>query len=234
MKYLMMICLLTFSGLSQSETFWSDYSVSLLKGSNYEVGDENRTVLTFEYASGTSWGDNFLFIDRLESSNDDRETYGEWSPRVSLKKFKDSFIKGVYVAGTLEMGSFTSASGFGSGFNNYLLGAGVDLDIPGFNFFKVNVYHRNNENGSNNYQTTLVWGLPIMGLYYDGFMDYATSRDGGGTSMNLTSQLKYDVAPAFNLSSKLYVGIEYAFWQNKFGIKGVDENNVNLLIKYHF
>jgi hypothetical protein len=65
-------------------------------------------------------------------------------------------------------------------------------------------------------------------------MDYATSTDQSEAQMNLTSQLKYDVAPHLGLDTKFYVGVEYVYWLDKFGIKGVDENNLNLLVKYHF
>ncbi|MFT5852739.1 MAG: hypothetical protein ACI87J_002718, partial [Colwellia sp.] len=51
---------------------------------------------------------------------------------------------------------------------------------------------------------------------------------------NFTSQLKYNLASILDLDTKLYVGVEYAYWVNKFGIDGVDENNINLLVKYHF
>jgi len=108
------------------------------------------------------------------------------------------------------------------------------VKIPGFDFFQANVYHRNNEIGDNNYQTTLVWGLPLGPLYFDGFIDYASSNDELSTSFNMTSQLKYDVAPQLGLTSKLYLGVEYVYWNNKFGVQGVDERNVNLLVKYHF
>jgi hypothetical protein len=89
------------------------------------------------------------------------------------------------------------------------------------------------------FQTTLVWGLPLGPLYYDGFLDYATGYDADAgfkveTSMNLTSQLKYDIAPHIGYDSKFFVGIEYVFWNNKFGIDGIDERNVNLLAKFHF
>jgi len=70
-------------------------------------------------------------------------------------------------------------------------------------------------------------------------MDYATGVDNtayGDTEaqMNFTSQLKFNLASMLNLDTKLYVGVEYAYWNNKFGIEGADERNVNLLVKYHF
>jgi len=212
-----------------AKTIWSDYSLSYLSGSNYEVGDNSRDVATFEYASGTTWGDNFMFFDRIESSNGDISTYGEFSPRIKITNFDDSFVKALYVASTVEMGPET----------NYLIGLGSDLKIPGFKYFKMNVYFKNNGDGDSNFQTTIVWALPIGPLIYDGFLDYATGVDNtafGDTKaqMNMTSQLKYDLSPLFNLDTKLYVGMEYVFWLNKFGIDGVDEKNANFLIKYHF
>ncbi|MBL4941945.1 MAG: nucleoside-binding protein [Colwellia sp.] len=237
MKKLATALLLTLAAsTTQAKTFWSDFSVTYLNGSNYEVGDSSRQVLTFEHATGTSWGGSFLFFDRLESDNGDLETYGEWSPRIKITEFeKDSFVKSISASGTIEMGTnFGAATFSGFGFTNYLLGIGTDLNVPGFSYFKADVYARSNDLGDNNAQLTVVWGIPIGPLYYDGFMDYATSTDTSEASMNLTSQLKYDMASHLGLDSKLFVGIEYVLWLNKFGIDGVDENNLNLLVKYHF
>ena len=212
-----------------AKTIWSDYSVTYLKGNNYEVGDESRQVLTFEYASGTSWGDHFMFFDRLESDNGDVETYGEFTPRIKLTDFDNAFVKSVYFAPSIEFGPET----------NYLIGLGSDLKMPGFNYFQLNAYVRNNGDGDSSFQTTLVWALPVGPFIYDGFLDYATGVDNtmfGDTEaqVNFTSQLKYDIAPVLSLDTKLFVGIEYVFWVNKFGIDGVDEKNANFLIRYHF
>ncbi|MBL4822922.1 MAG: nucleoside-binding protein [Colwellia sp.] len=226
----LLITILCLSSITaQAKTVWSDFSLTYLNGSNYEVGDKDREVVTFEYASGTTWGDTFMFFDRLESSNGDVETYGEFSPRFKIKDFADNVIKSVYFAPSVELGPET----------NYLVGVGLDLDISYFDYFQLNTYFRNNGNGDNSEQLTLVWGLPIGPLYYDGFMDYATGVDNtmfGDTEaqMNFTSQLKYNLSSLLDLDTKLFVGIEYAYWNNKFGIKNVDEKNVNLLMKYHF
>ncbi|MBL4909174.1 MAG: nucleoside-binding protein [Alteromonadaceae bacterium] len=217
-----------------AKTLWSDYSVTFLRGNNYEIGDSNRYVGTIEYASGTTWGDNFMFIDRLVSDNGDNEIYGEFSPRFKISSVDNDFFKNIYVATTIEMENFSASSGFSNSFTNYLVGVGTDLKIPHFNYFQLNFYRRNNELDKANYQMTLAWGIPLGSLYYDGFLDYATSTDIAKATLNFTSQLKYDIAPIIGLTSKLYVGIEYVYWQNKFGIDGVDEKNINLLIKYHF
>jgi len=229
LKHLLIIIFFLASLSVQAKTLWSDFSVTYLNGSNYEVGDEDREVITFEYANGTTWGDTFMFFDRLESSDGSVETYGEFSPRIKVTDLKDNFIKSVYFAPSVEFGPNT----------NYLIGAGVDLDITAFDYFQVNAYYRNNGEGDSSEQLTLVWGLPVGPLYYSGFMDYATGVDNTAfgdteTQMNFTSQLKYNLASLLDLDTKLYVGVEYVHWNNKFGIKGVDERNVNLLVKYHF
>lgn len=222
---LLTACLLLPQFSANADTLWSDFSLTLLKGDNYQVGDNERTVATFEYASGHNWGDSFFFMDRLESDNGDTETYAEWSPRIKLSNTKLGFVENLYFAGTVEIGD---------GFTNYLYGVGTDFKIPGFDFFKANAYIRNNDGIDNGSQVTLSWGVPVGPLYYDGFIDYASSTDDTETHMNFTSQLKYDLAPTFNLKTKLFVGIEYVYWNNKFGIDGVDERNVNALVKYHF
>jgi hypothetical protein len=63
MKYLTALVCSILSSNCLAETLWSDVSASLLKGNNYQVGDNSRTVFTFEHAAGYSWGDSFLFID---------------------------------------------------------------------------------------------------------------------------------------------------------------------------
>ncbi|WDD98037.1 nucleoside-binding outer membrane protein [Thalassomonas actiniarum] len=234
MKYLPLFLCLFVGANAQAKTNWSDFSLTYLNGSNYELGDEHRKVYTFEHVAGTSWGDTFLFVDRLESDNGDNETYAEWQPRYKLTDLDNGVVTSLYLAGMVEMDSVSPKGGEGFSFTNYLAGFGSDIKIPGFDFFQANVYHRENELGDDNYQTTLVWGLPLGALYFDGFIDYASSNDELATSFNMTSQLKYDVAPQLGLTSKLYFGVEYVYWNNKFGVQGVDERNVNLLVKYHF
>lgn len=212
-----------------AKTLWSDYSVTYLNGSNYEVGDSDREVITFEYASGTTWGDHFMFVDRLNSSDGSLETYGEFTPRVKIKEL-GGFVKNVYFAPSIEFADHAT---------NYLFGIGTDLDIPYFNFFQLNAYVRKNDNASNSFQTTLVWSVPVGPFSYTGFLDHATGHDtdAGGkvhTHTNITSQLGYDIAPHIGYDNKFLIGVEYVHWNNKFGIKGVNERNVNLMAKIHF
>ncbi|RLT92081.1 DUF5020 family protein [Ketobacter sp.] len=222
------------SANAQAEMIWSTFSLSYLKGDHYKVGDNEREVLTVEHASGHDWGDNFFFIDHSTFADGVVTNYGELSPRLSFsyltrQDLSFSFVKDVFIASTWEMGDV---------FNNYLYGIGFALDVPGFQYFGVNFYKANNDLWDDDEQVTLTWGLPFsLGgaeFLYDGFLDYSTESDTNAKEMNFTSQLKWNVGKLVNSKAPFYLGIEYAYWNNKYGIDGVDERNPNLLVKWHF
>ncbi len=221
-----------------AKTLWSDASVTWLDGSNYRIGDNERTIVTFEHASGQSWGDTFLFVDRIQPDNSDDFFYSEFSPRVRLldltRADTESVVQGVYLATTWEAGE---------GVNNYLYGPGFSLALPKFQFFQVNLYRRDNDSKNNGWQLTAAWGLPFSlastHWHYGGFIDWAGGSADSHANTNFTSQLKLDVSEVLSLSNVLYVGVEYVYWRNKFGIKNSSVNktheaNVNVLLKLHF
>ncbi|UTW02173.1 DUF5020 family protein [Amphritea atlantica] len=224
----------TLSASASAEMLWSSFSLSYLNGSDYEVGDPDRQVVTVEHASGHSWGDNFFFLDRLESDNGDSENYMELSPRLSLSSLTDSDLSFGPVNDLLLAGTWES----GEGFDNFLAGIGVSLDVPGFKYFNANLYRVNNDKSSDDTQLTLTWGLPFAlseaEFLYDGFIDWTTSESDKASEMNFTSQLKWNAGKLIGTKAPVYVGVEYAYWNNKFGIDGVDERNPALLLKWHF
>lgn len=223
----------------KAEVLWQDFSVSYLKGNHYEVGDNQRQVLTFEHVAGLSFGDSFFFLDRLHSSNGERENYAEWSPRLSLSKLTGSSyqfgpIKDVLFSSTVEMSEQQT---------HYLYGVGLDLAVPGFNYLNLNLLRRNNEQLADNWQLTMVWALPFtlggQNFVYDGFLDWFNTTSDQRGSMNLTSQLKWAAHEQFGWQNKVYLGVEYVYWRNKFGIADspgfrTNESNVNFLVKAHF
>jgi len=213
-----------------AKTLWSKASLTYLNGNNYQVGDPKRQVLTFEHASGHNWGDTFLFVDRLHSDDGDKTTYGEFAPRWYIQQYgHQGLIKNLSFATTLEMGE---------GFSHYLYGVGFSWNLPHFKFMKTNFYRRNNDKGGSNWQMTASWALPFSIAQtqwdYSAFVDWFTSVDGKPSGYNFTSQLKLNIAPYLGLDSPLYIGTEYVYWTNKFGISGVDERNANLLLKWYW
>lgn len=252
------IGLLALAATVDAKPLWSDNSLSVLKGNDYTVAypdstdDSERTVVTFEHVSGQSWGDIFMFVDRLDSSDDNTETYVEISPRLSLgkvtgKPLKFGIIEDVLITSTVEWVSVP-----GTGFDgkiddtNYLLGPAIDLKVPGFAYLQLNAYHRDNDGGKDsNWQLTPVWGVPFklgsLSFLYDGFIDWRSGTEDSHAETNFTSQLKWDAGSLLlNTEKTLYVGFEYVYWRNKFGLEDgslpfeTTEKNLNLLVKAHF
>lgn len=219
---------------ASAEMLWSNFSLSYLNGNQYEFTPTGAMqVITIEHASGHSWGDNFLFIDRTMPEDGDSSFYGELSPRFSIGKITDndlSFgpIKDVLVATTWEMGD---------GFDNFLYGVGLAIDIPGFNYFNANLYAANNDTEADDEQLTLTWAYPFnvgsQEFLIDGFLDWSSASEDNKSEMNFTPQIKWNIGKTLGTSSPLYVGLEYAYWNNKYG-SDTNERAGSLLIKMHF
>jgi nucleoside-specific outer membrane channel protein Tsx len=224
--------------IAGSSTFQTS-NIEYLYGNGYKLGDKTRSTITFENFNCWKYGDNFFFVDITNAERDGDQTptslYGEFSPRLSLSKISHrslsfAFVKDVLLAGTLEMGE---------GFHNYLYGIGFDLDVPKFSFVQLNFYVRNNpEQSGQTYQITPCWYLPFTigpaRFIFEGFADIAGSE--GDLSFNVDTQprLLLDLGNFWGAPNCLYVGTEYMYWHNKFGVKGVDESLPQAMVKWVF
>ena len=237
--------LATTAVFAQAKPVWQDFSITGLYGEHYAfpgAGDDNQqTTATFEYAAKLNYGDFFGFADRTHNDSGNA-TYFEVSPRLSLgavtgQKLELGPIKDVLIAGTWEG---NSANYPGSDFNNYLYGVGFDLEIPYFQYTQLNFYKADNEKGSeDDYQMTMVYAIPFKvgteDFLVDGFLDWSTAeKNGHASELNWTTQYKWNLGKHISPETRLYLGIEHSVWNNKYAVKGTDENNVSALVKYHF
>jgi nucleoside-specific outer membrane channel protein Tsx len=239
MKTILLLIALLCCAPVYSAVVWQDFRLSYLTGDNYRLGDNKREVYTFEHAAATSWGDSFMFLDHIRPEYGDLSNYAEWAPRWSFSKLgladvKWGLISDMTFATTLEMSSQAT---------HLLYGVGFNLDLPLFKYVQVNLYRRNNEQRSDNWQTTMTWGLPFelagQEFLYDGFIDWASATADHNANLNMTSQFKWLLSKPLKLKDKIYLGFEYALWLNKFGVKDKpelrsNEYNLNLLLKWHF
>lgn len=230
--------LLSTAVFAQAKPIWQDFSLTGLYGENYEVVDEKQTNLTVEYAAKVKYADVFFFMDRMRGSDDHKSTYFELSPRLSLgevsgQKLAFGPIKDVLISTTWESNNDDFSS-----FDNFLYGVGFDLAIPYFQYANVNFYRANNENTADDYQITIVYAVPFKvsseDFLVDGFLDWSTAEKDHASELNWTTQYKWNVGKHISPETRLYLGVEHSVWNNKFGIKGSDENNVSALVKYHF
>ena len=234
---------------------WQSNSLTYLVGKDYAVNPDHQQTLTYEHADSWKYGDNFLFVDKIfynggaDGTNGKNTYYGEFSPRLSFAKimghdFAFGPVKDVLLAMTYE---------FGEGDNeSYLIGPGLDLDIPGFDYFQLNFYNRQTEGsraGDNVWQITPVWSytLPVgnSDILVDGFADWVVGNDSNRhgdyhANLHINPQIKYDLGKALSYSAQqVYVGIEYDYWDNKYGIKDsryfdTQQNTASLLLKVFF
>ena len=174
----------------------------------------------------------------MRGGDDHKSTYFELSPRLSLgeisgQKLAFGPVKDVLISTTWEGNNDDFSS-----FDNFLYGVGFDLAIPYFQYANVNFYRANNEKTADDYQMTIAYALPFKvsteDFVVDGFLDWSTAEKDHASELNWTTQYKWNVGKHISPETRLYLGIEHSVWNNKFGIKGSDENNVSALVKYHF
>lgn len=245
-KSLMAVCIAaSFAPAAHAEKFFSDSSISILYSEDYEAfGPQQRsdTYFTFENATGHNWGSTFFFVDRNQGHGKDSDSddlYGEFAPNISLgwltgNDLSYGLIKDVTLSGQYEMGGGTDV-------NNFMYGLGLDWNIPGLQFFGTRAYYVNNSETDNDYQLTVVWGAPMEfgpnRILFDGYIDWSSAADDHKSDFHFNPQLKLDIGNYFGSPRVLYAGIEYSYWNNKYGL-GDDvmdtESAVSALVKFHF
>lgn len=233
---------------------WSDTEMQVLYSNQFQEpfnpNDVSKLILTFQHASGYKYGRNFFFVDILKSDGKDgkaSEVYGEWYSTFSLskmtgKEMKFSIIKDV----GLTIGLNYGAKSTGAGPEVYLPGVTVDLNMPGFTFLNVNIMayiDRGKFNGVSNgcstgFNITPTWKIPFTissaKFTFEGFIDYVSDHGGCKAQILTQPQIRLDVGNFIDNADKVYVGVEYQLWQNKFGIKDLNDNFPQLLGVWKF
>lgn len=217
-------------------TLWNETNIQYLWGGQFKnpfTGTQDtQSTITVEHANAWKYGDTFLFFDVTDTEKANTGIYGELSPRLSIGKITGHdlsapLVKDVLVAGTLEMGQ---------GFRNYLYGVGFSLNLPKFNFADLNVYVRNDPKQSGStYQVTPCWQLPFSvgkaDLLFEGFTDIAGGE--GNLVFNIDAQprLLLDLGKFWDAPKSIYLGTEFIYWHNKFGVSGVNEYAPQAMVK---
>lgn len=227
---------------------WWDMSVTALHGNDYDLAASDRqTTVTFETAGAWIYGDWFAFQDvtYFNGSNlsENDTTYGEISTRLSASKISGQSI-GFGPVTDLSW-AFMLEEGEGP-VTSFLYGIGMDITVPYFTYFNINTYRRDaisSGNLSDGWQVTPAFRMdfPVgnSNIVFDGYIDWVFSADNQGYEENFhfNPQVKYDLGAVIfgeHNKNQLFVGVEYDYWQNKYGVKGVDQNTYSVIAKYHF
>lgn len=205
---------------------FSSTSLSLLKGkfdgnsAVYDTQDGgDKTTLTFETLTKGKMGDVFFFADYAKTSNGQLYNssnkswiYAEIAPRLSLsyltgKDLSNSFVKDYFIATQYNYGD-------NSDFRASLVGLGMDLNVPGFDYFQANFYYRavdltigGNDYERSTYQFSPVYGTHFgsTGISFKGFIDLT------GYNIGTQNQLLYEL---FKIEGKsVQVGVEHLYYK---------------------
>lgn len=241
---------------------WSDTEISLLHGNQFrdngnpsQAPEFSKTIITLQHASGYAYGRNFFFVDMAKSDSDDNnlsDVYGEYYHTLSLTKvsgkdWSKNFLKDIGLTAGINYGSKNGA--FGANPKILLLGPTFDLNLPGFAFFNVDVlaYHDTGTfsgfgggrlcgSVDTTYQITPAWKLPFaLGnakFSFEGFVDVIGSHGTCSNQVLTQPQLRWDVGNHLGKPDTVFLGFEYQYWRNKFGIHGRTESFPQVMLSW--
>lgn len=238
---------------AQADIFaWSDTEIQYLHGDDYQMpmnsNDVSRSIITLSHADGWALGRNFFFMDTLISEQGEASQvnlYGEFYSYLSLSKmtgkdlayglFKDlNLTAGVNAGENLDNAR--------SGARIILYGVTVDFNLPGFKLFTVDFLRHDvlePDSFGSSWQITPVWNFPftLLGTHWslEGFADFIGPKGPNYAGSVLAQpQIRLDVGDFLGRSNRLFIGIEYQYWNNKFGIKGLHESLPQALLLWKF
>lgn len=211
-------------------------------------GHAYHLIYTLQRANGWKYGDNFFFINVLDSRSSgfqDFDLYAEWYSNLSLGR----------ITGRELAAGVISDFGFILGLNwvrdakvrKFLPGIRLALDIKGFSFANLDImaYIDDSRGVSSG-------GAPKE---HDAFIvdfNFARPFRVGGSSFSIEGHVEYVgerknefgdrvaewvlAQPQFrwNPSDRLSLGIEYQYWMNKLGDRDTDENTLQALLVWKF
>jgi len=204
--------------------------------------DVPKNIFTFENAAAGRWWSSYLFVDVLrswsEADANAKEVYGEWYPTLSLRALagKDR-SKGVVGDVGLTVGLNTGVRSTGPSPFAVLPGLTFSLNIPGFDFLSVNTLayiDRGRFQGqptdctATTFQITPSWSLPISAgratLKVNGFVDFTGRHANCEAQILTTPRVMLDLSRYWQRPGRLFVGFDWVYWHNKYGISGLQDN----------
>ena len=232
--------------MSASAADWSNTEVMYLEGDGFHLGSKTpdthaAKTITFQHASGWEYGDNYFYFDLTKEDDDgasSSDIFGEYYTRLSYGKISGNGMSDGFIKDTLLIGGVN----YGTNFRVNTLGIGFDLNIPGFDWASLSVQAYDVAQGSpgadkTTYQITPAWSMPFeigkAKFDFTGFVDIIGGTGGNTVAQILTQpQLRMDVGNFIGKPNTLYVGVEYSYWKNKFGVEGVDDKVPQLMLVY--
>ncbi len=195
-----------------------------------DTQSQDKQTVTAEHYRTWEYGDLFMFADYayakkgLQFTNEKNDLYGEISPRLSLNK-----IGGFSTSDGLIKEYYTSFQYNGSNtYHAWLYGGGVDLNLPKFTVFGLNLYRKIQNIGDDTYQLSANYYAPLSERWhFEGFVDWTT------VDFMSQNQLLFNLSPTIGISKgKIEVGTEWHYYhENSYH---TDNDVFQAMIKYRW
>ena len=223
---------------------FSSSSVKVNYGSYHEPGiseDVPKNDFGFDNTAAGRWWSSYLFVDVLRSWSDAdanaKEVYGEWYPSLSLRTLAGKQPStGVLRDVKFTVGLNTGVRSTGPSPFVVLPGVTFDLKVPGFAFLSVGTFayiDRGRFQGqptdctATTYQITPSWSLPFRvggaRLKLDGFVDFIGAHANCAAVVLTQPRLALDLSAFWEKPGHVFIGLEYLYWHNKYGIAGLTD-----------
>ncbi|HEX4871499.1 MAG TPA: hypothetical protein VFV27_04230 [Nevskiaceae bacterium] len=210
-------------------------NLQVLYGDDYQPGDLSRRTVTVQQGGDWHWrglrGDHFLFADFIEPFATESRHYAEATARVSLAP-----LVGAVESGPLRDLLLVANVEDGDNLRSVLAGLGSTLALPGFQRFQLNLMWRDRHGLSGS--TAQLYGAWLaerawQGLHiqFTGFAEWVGSEGGRAPSVQGQPQLLLDVGRYAGRPRRLWVGVEYLYWHNRGGRRGLDERVPQIMVK---
>jgi nucleoside-specific outer membrane channel protein Tsx len=241
MKQLVVVLMLFANIVLAEPPAWRSSNIQLLFGNQYELGPATRESITIEHASSWRYGESFFFSNIFNRRDEGTEFYAEFYPRISWKS-----VTGASPSPTL-LDDMSLVAGLNIGnlprddpFRAYLLGAGLKFKAPAMDYLKLDIMaFKSDKLNTTGVQVSPIWAMTFnLGrsrFLFKGFIDWQSADATGGEALWLAQpQLLMDMGHYWGHKNQLYVGMEYSYWYNKFGIDGVIEKVPQAMILVPF
>ena len=232
---------------------WSNTELQLQIG-NLDVpsfaggGSAAHVIYTLQHASGWKYGDNFVFVDVLDSREpgfQDFDLYSELYANFSLGKISGKAIGAGPISDVGLIGGFNWAAD--ANVRKYVAGIRLALGLERFAFSNLDIAALVDDSeglasgGAPAEDNTILvdfnfarpFKIGDADFSIEGHIEYVGERTNelGGT---VESWILAQPQLQWHVSDRIALGIEYQYWMNKLGDGATDENTVQALLVWEF